>query len=94
MRSPTRSAAVSYAAPRSPPTGASPPEILALRAGDAGEGARFWLQDSPDLQNRGWGNVLIAVCDGLEGLPEAITTMWERTVVQQCIVHLIRISLH
>jgi transposase-like protein len=34
--------------------------------------------------------VLIAVCDGLKGLPEAITTTWDRTVVQQCIVHLIR----
>ncbi|MEW1980566.1 transposase [Citricoccus sp. NPDC079358] len=30
--------------------------------------------------------------DGLKGLPEAITTTWERTVVQQCIVHLIRNS--
>jgi putative transposase len=37
-------------------------------------------------------DVLIAVCDGLKGLPEAITTTWERTVVQQCIVHLIRNS--
>ncbi|WP_311380251.1 transposase [Arthrobacter sp. ISL-72] len=36
--------------------------------------------------------MLIAVCDGLKGLPEAITTTWERTVVQQCIVHLIRNS--
>jgi putative transposase len=36
--------------------------------------------------------VLIAVRDGLKGLPEAITTTWERTVVQQCIVHLIRNS--
>jgi putative transposase len=37
-------------------------------------------------------DVLITVCDGLKGLPEAITTTWERTVVQQCIVHLIRNS--
>ncbi|MBP1136585.1 transposase-like protein [Arthrobacter sp. PvP023] len=37
-------------------------------------------------------DVLIAVCDGLKGLPEAITPTWERTVVQQCIVHLIRNS--
>jgi len=34
--------------------------------------------------------VLIAVCDGLKGLPEAINTTWTQTVVQQCIVHLIR----
>jgi hypothetical protein len=29
-------------------------------------------------------------CDGLKGPPEAITTLWERSVVQTCIVHLIR----
>jgi putative transposase len=34
--------------------------------------------------------VCIAVCDGLAGLGEAITTVWPRTVVQTCILHLIR----
>ena len=55
-------------------------------------GARFWLQVFSELKNRGVGDVLIAVSDGLKGLPEAITTTWERTVVQQGIVHLIRTS--
>lgn len=32
------------------------------------------------------------MCDGLKGLPEAINTTWEHTIVQQCIVHLIRHS--
>lgn len=45
-----------------------------------------------ELKNRGVEDMLIAVCDGLKGLPEAITTTWERTMVQQCIVHLIRSS--
>ena len=36
--------------------------------------------------------MMIAVCDGLKGLPEAINTTWEHTVVQQCIIHLIRNS--
>ena len=67
-------------------------EILGIWAGDGGEGARFWLQVFSELKNRGVNDVLIAVCDGLKGLPEAITTTWERTVVQQCIVHLIRNS--
>ena len=44
------------------------------------------------MKNRGVADVLIAVCDGLKGLAEAITTTWEHTVVQQCIVHLIRNS--
>jgi putative transposase len=67
-------------------------EILGIWAGDGGEGARFWLQVFTELKNRGVEEVLIAVCDGLKGLPEAINTTWEQTVVQQCIVHLIRNS--
>jgi hypothetical protein len=58
-------------------------ESLGIWAGDGGEGARFWLQVFSELKNRGVEDVLIAVCDGLKGLPEAITTTWERTVVQQ-----------
>ena len=66
-------------------------DILGIWAGgDGGEGARFWLQVFTELKNRGVEDVLIAVCDGLKGLPEAITTTWEHTLVQQCIVHLIR----
>jgi transposase-like protein len=65
-------------------------DILGIWAGDGGEGARFWLQIFTELKNRGVEDVLIAVCDGLKGLPEAITTTWEHTIVQQCIVHLIR----
>ena len=67
-------------------------EILGIWAGDGAEGARFWLQRFSELKNRGVEDVFIAVCDGLKGLPEAITITWERTVVQQCIVHLIRDS--
>ncbi|MDP9094672.1 MAG: IS256 family transposase [Actinomycetota bacterium] len=67
-------------------------DILGIWAGGdgGGEGARFWLQIFTELKNRGVEDVLIAVCDGLKGLPEAITTTWEHTIVQQCIVHLIR----
>ena len=67
-------------------------DILGIWAGDGAEGARFWLQVFSELKNRGVEDVLIAVCDGLKGLPEAITTTWQRTVVQQCVVHLIRNS--
>lgn len=30
------------------------------------------------------------VCDGLMGLPDAVETVWPRTIVQTCLVHLIR----
>ncbi|GAA4685458.1 hypothetical protein GCM10023197_46600 [Gordonia humi] len=67
-------------------------EILGIWAGEGAEGARFWLQVFTELKNRGVEDVLIAVRDGLKGLSEAINTTWEQTVVQQCIVHLIRNS--
>jgi putative transposase len=57
-------------------------DILGLWAGDGGEGAKFWLAVLTELKNRGVADVCIAVCDGLKGLPEAISTVWERTVVQ------------
>jgi transposase-like protein len=62
-------------------------EILGIWAGDGAEGARFWLQVFAELKNRGVEDVLIAVCDELKGLPEAIATTWEHTVVQQLSVH-------
>jgi putative transposase len=57
------------------------------------EGAKFWLRVMNELKARGVEDVLIAVCDGLSGLPQAINTVWPATKVQTCIVHLIRASL-
>lgn len=65
-------------------------DILGLWAGDGSEGAKFWLSVFTELKNRGIEDVCIAVCDGLKGLPEAITTTWEYATVQTCIIHLIR----
>ena len=67
-------------------------DILGIWAGDGGEGAKFWLAVLTEIKNRGTADVCIAVCDGLTGLGEAITTVWARTVVQTCILHLIRNS--
>jgi transposase-like protein len=57
------------------------------------EGAKFWLKVMNDLRNRGVADILIAVVDGLKGFPEAILSVFPRTTVQTCIVHLIRNSL-
>ncbi|QSE77699.1 IS256 family transposase [Rhodococcus koreensis] len=65
-------------------------EILGLWAGDGGEGAKFWLAALTEIRNRGVADVCIAVCDGLKGLPDAITTVWPLTVVQTCLIHLLR----
>jgi putative transposase len=67
-------------------------DILGLWAGDGGEGAKFWFQVCTELKNRGVTDVLMAVCDGLKGLPEAIGEVWPQTVVQTCVVHLLRNS--
>ena len=68
-------------------------DILGIWAGDGGEGAKFWLNVLTEIKNRGVADVCIAVCDGLKGLPEAITTVWELAQVQTCVIHLIRNTL-
>jgi transposase-like protein len=65
-------------------------DILGLWAGDGGEGAKFWLAVLTELKHRGVADVCIVVCDGLKGLPDAITAVWDRTIVQTCVIHLLR----
>jgi putative transposase len=57
------------------------------------EGAKFWAGVLAELRNRGVQDVLIACVDGLTGFPEAIEATWPNTVVQTCVVHLIRASM-
>jgi putative transposase len=57
------------------------------------EGAKFWMRVMNELRNRGVADILIAVVDGLKGFPEAINAVFPETVVQTCIVHLIRNSM-
>ncbi len=65
----------------------------APEAATAGEGARFWNSVMTDLRNRGVRDILIACCDGLAGFEDAITSAFPATVVQRCVVHLIRNAL-
>jgi putative transposase len=57
------------------------------------EGAKFWMQVLNELKQRGVRDILICCVDGLSGFPEAIEAIFPETVVQTCIVHLIRQSL-
>jgi putative transposase len=57
------------------------------------EGAKFWLSVLTELQNRGLQDILIACVDGLSGFPEAINTVYSKTKIQLCIVHMVRNSL-
>lgn len=57
------------------------------------EGAKFWMKVFNDLKTRGVNDILIAVTDGLKGMPEALSAVYPATTLQTCIVHLIRNSL-
>ena len=57
------------------------------------EGAKFWMKVFNDLHTRGVSDILIAVTDGLKGMPEALAVSYPATTLQTCIVHLIRNSL-
>ena len=68
-------------------------EVLGLWIAQT-EGAKFWLSVVTELKNRGVGDIFIACVDGLKGFPEAIESVFPKTEVQLCIVHLVRHSLN
>src|SRR2546423_5114955 len=69
-------------------------QVLGLWIGPTtGESAKFWLSVLSELKGRGVADVCIVCCDGLTGLPDAISVTWPQAVVQLCVVHLIRASL-
>ena len=68
-------------------------EVLGLWLAQT-EGAKFWLQVVTELRNRGVQDSFIACVDGLKGFPEAIEAVFPKTVVQLCIVHMVRHSLN
>lgn len=67
-------------------------DILGLWAGEGGEGAKYWAHVFTELRNRGVADVLMLVADGVTGMGEAVEAVWPRTVLQTCIVHLLRNS--
>lgn len=60
---------------------------------ESSEGAKFWLRVMNEIKHRRTQDILIAVVDGLKGFPEAINAVFPDTLVQSCVVHLIRNSL-
>ncbi|MGI9251730.1 MAG: IS256 family transposase [Pseudohongiellaceae bacterium] len=67
-------------------------ELLGLWLAET-EGARFWLRVFGELKSRGLKDIFIACMDGLNGLPEAIESVYRDVQVQLCIVHQVRSSL-
>ena len=67
-------------------------ELLGIWVGK-NEGSKFWMQVVTELKNRGVEQIYVACVDGLKGFPEAINSIFSRTIVQLCIVHMIRNSV-
>jgi putative transposase len=68
-------------------------DILGMWFGDGGgESAKFWMVVLTELRNRGVADVFFLVCDGLKGLPDSVNAVWPSTIVQTCLIHLIRNS--
>jgi putative transposase len=57
------------------------------------EGAKFWMQVVTELKNRGVEQIYVACVDGLKGFPEAINSIFPKTTIQLCIVHMVRNSV-
>ena len=57
------------------------------------EGAKFWMNVLTELKNRGVQDIFIACVDGLTGFPEAIAATFPDTLVQLCMVHMVRNSV-
>lgn len=64
-------------------------EVLGLWINET-EKATFWLHVLTELKARGLNDIIIACCDNLKGLTQAIKATFPETVTQLCIVHQIR----
>ena len=91
-RGPGREPARSTSPWASPWTATGHPGPVGRGATGDGEGAKYWMRVCSEIKNRGTRDVLMVVCDGLKGLPDAVNAVWEKTIVQTCIVHLLRNS--
>lgn len=60
---------------------------------DQAEGARFWGRVLEDIRDRGVEDVLFFSIDGLKGFTEVIEHIFPQSIIQRCIVHMIRTSL-
>ena len=69
-------------------------DVLGVWAGTPGDGesSKYWLAILTELRNRGVVDIFYLVCDGLKGMPGSVGAVFPDTIVQTCVVHLIRNS--
>lgn len=67
-------------------------DILGIWMGET-EGKHRWMQIFDEIKSRGVEDVLFISMDGVSGLEEGAKSIFKDTVIQRCIVHLIRNSI-
>lgn len=68
-------------------------DVLCLKIGKGAEGAKEWGRVLEHIKDRGVEDVLFFCVDGLPGFKEAIMSVYPLSIVQRCIVHMVRNSL-
>jgi putative transposase len=67
-------------------------DILGLWLNES-ESKHTWMQIFDEIKNRGVEDILFISMDGVSGLEEGAKSIFKDTIVQRCIVHLIRNSI-
>ena len=67
-------------------------DVLGLFIGES-EGAKHWGRVLENIKDRGVKDVIFFCVDGLNGFPEMIQSIYPESIIQRCIVHMVRTSL-
>lgn len=67
-------------------------DVLGLYIGQA-EGAKHWGRILENIRERGVEDVIFFCVDGLKGFSGVIESVYPRSLVQRCIVHMVRTSV-
>ena len=67
-------------------------DVLGLYIGQS-EGAKHWGRILENIRERGVQDVLFFCVDGLAGFTDVIEDIYPRSLVQRCIVHMVRTSV-
>lgn len=68
-------------------------DVLCLHIGQGAEGSKEWGRVLEHIKDRGVEDVLFFSIDGLTGFKDAILAVYPQSIVQRCIVHMIRNSI-
>lgn len=67
-------------------------DVLGIYIGQS-EGAKHWGRILENLKDRGVEDVIFFCVDGLKGFSKVIESVYPRSIVQRCIVHMVRTSV-